>query len=126
MTDYQEKKATDYTGVIIGIILLPVILLSVHLHQESLGRSVCVCLGALMVGIRIRWDLRSHFWFWGIIVLFFALHVPLFLLIRWPRGWIPAVVMLPVALVDCLIFLGVVRVVERLTKSNQSAEEPSD
>jgi hypothetical protein len=120
MTD-QEKKTTDYTGVIIGIILLPVILLSVHLHQESLGRSVCICLGSLMVGIRIRWDLKRHFWFWGIIVLLLALHVPLFLLIRWPHGWVPAVFMLPVALVDCLIFLGIVRIVEKLTEGDQSA-----
>jgi hypothetical protein len=116
MTEEREKKATDYTGVIIGIILLPVILLSVHLHQESLGRSVSICLGALMVGIRIRWDLRSRVWFWGVVVLMFVLNVPLFLLIQWPHGWVPAVVMLPVALVDCLIFLGTVRLVEKLTK----------
>jgi hypothetical protein len=125
MTD-RVKKATDYTGVIIGIILLPVILLSVHLHQESLGRSVCICLGSLMVGIRIRWDLRNHIWFWGIIVLLVAVHVPLFLLIRWPHGWVPAVVMLPVALVDCLIFLRIVRFVENLTEGDQSANGQSD
>jgi hypothetical protein len=118
MTENQEKKATDYTGVIIGAILLPVVLLSIHLGQESLGRSVCICLAALMVAIRIRWDLRSHIWFWGIIVLLLALHTPLFLLIRWPHGLVPAVVMLPVAIVDCLIFLGVVQLVEKLTKSS--------
>ena len=120
MTD-QKKKTTDYTGVIIGVILLPVILLSVHLHQESLGRSVCICLGSLMVGIRIRWDLRSRIWFWGVIVLLLALHLPLFLLIQWPHGWVPAVVMLPVALVDCLIFLGIVRLVEKRTEGDQLA-----
>lgn len=126
MTDHQEKKATDYTGVIIGAILLPVILLFVHLGQENLGRSVCICLAALMVGIRIRWDLRSHIWFWGIVVLLLALHVPLFLLIRWPHGWVPAIFMLPMALVDCLIFLGIVRLVEKLTDGDQSAEKQSD
>jgi hypothetical protein len=122
MTEQREKKATDYTGVIIAIILLPVILLSVHLHQESLGRSVCICLGSLMVGIRIRWDLRRRIWFWGIVILMLGLNVPLFLLVQWPHGWVPAVVMLPVALVDCLLFLGIVRVVESLTKDGQSAD----
>jgi hypothetical protein len=116
MNENQEKKATDYTGVIIGVILLPVVLLSIHLGQEGLGRSICISLAAPMVAIRIRWDLRSHVWFWGIIVLFFALHIPFFLLIRWPHGWVPAIVMAPIAVVDCLIFLGVVQLVEKLTK----------
>ena len=74
-----------------------------------------------MVGIRIRWDLRSRIWFWGVIVLLLALHLPLFLLIQWPHGWVPAVVMLPVALVDCLIFLGIVRLVEKRTEGDQLA-----
>lgn len=82
MTDYQEKKNTDYSGLIIGAILLPVIFLFIYLGQENLGRSLCICFAALMVAVRIRWDLRNHFWFWGIIVLFLALHVPLVLLIR--------------------------------------------
>ena len=114
MTEKSEKKAPDYTGVIIGAILLPVVILSVYLGQESLGRSVCICLAALMVAIRIRWDLRSHIWFWGTIVLLLALHIPLFLLIRWPHGWVPAVIMLPVAIVDCLVFLGAVQLLERI------------
>jgi Ca2+/Na+ antiporter len=120
MTDQQEKKATDYTGVIIGIILLPVVLLSIRLHQESLGRSLCISLAALMIAIRVRWDLRHHVWFWGIIVLWLVLHIPLFLLIQWPHGWVPAIVMAPVAVVDCLIFLGVVQLIEKLTKSGSS------
>jgi hypothetical protein len=120
MTEHQEKKNTDYTGVIIGVILLPVVLLSIHLGQESLGRSVCISLAAIMVAIRIRWDLSSHVWFWGMIVLWMVLHIPLFLLIRWPHGWVPAIVMLPVAVVDSLIFLGVVQLVEKLTKSGPS------
>jgi hypothetical protein len=120
MTEHQDKKTTDYTGVIIGAILLPVVLLSIHLKQESLGRSVCICLAALMVAIRVRWDLRHHIWFWGIVVLLLALHAPLFFLIRWPQGWVPAFVMLPIAIVDCVIFLGVVRLIEKLTKHGQS------
>jgi hypothetical protein len=118
MIEHQEKKATDYTGVIIGVILLPVVLLSIHLGQESLGRSVCISLAALMVAIRIRWDLSSRVWFWGIIVLWMALHVPLFLLIRWPHGWVPAIVMAPIAVVDCLIFLGIIRLVETFMKGD--------
>ena len=74
-----------------------------------------------MVGIRTRWDLRNHVWFWGIVILMLILNTPLFLFVRWPQGWTPAVAMLPVALVDCLIFLGIVQLVDKLTKGTDSA-----
>lgn len=113
MAENITGKRTDYTGVMIGAILVPVILLFIHLGRENLGRSVCVSLAGIMVAIRIRWDLRRHDWFWGIVVTLLALHVPLFFLVQWPHGWIPAIAMLPIALGDCLVFLGAVRLVER-------------
>lgn len=109
----QEKQSTDYTGVIIGIILLPVLLLFYYFGKEDMGRAVFLVLGAILFAIRIRWDLRRHFWFWGVIVLVLALHVPLFFIARWPHGWLPAVGWLPIALADCLIILGIVRFVEK-------------
>ncbi len=90
MTEHTAEKRTDYTGVIIGLILLPVFLLFMHLDKEDMGRSVCVCLGMIMLAIRIRWDLRKRVWFWGTFVLVLVLHIPLFLLVKWPHGWLPA------------------------------------
>jgi hypothetical protein len=113
LTENTEGKRTDYTGVIIGAILLPVLLLFIYLGKQDMGRSVCVCLGMIMVAIRIRWDLRRRFWFWGIILLVFVLHLPLFLLVRWPDGWLPATGLLPIGVADCLIILGAVRFVEK-------------
>jgi hypothetical protein len=120
LTEPQGKKRTDYTGVIIGVILLPVLLLFIHLGKEDMGRSACIGLGTILLAIRIRWDLRKHFWFWGVIVLVFVLHIPLFLFLRWPHGWTPAVAILPIALMDCLIILGAIHLIERLTKGPQA------
>ncbi|HEX6496467.1 MAG TPA: hypothetical protein VF018_13340 [Acidobacteriaceae bacterium] len=120
MTEPQEKKPTDYTGVIIGAILLPVVLLFIHLGKEDMGRSLSVVLAATLLAIRIRWDLRRHFWFWGAIVLVFAVHIPLILFIQWPHGWIPAVAMLPIAVAECLVILGIFRLIEKITKGTRN------
>ena len=110
----EEQKRTDYTGVIIGLILLPVLFLFIYLGKEDMGRAVFLGIGAMLVAIRVRWDLRKRIWFWGIIIVLLALHIPLLLLARWPHGWLPAIGWLPIAVADCLIVLGAVRLVEKL------------
>lgn len=122
MAETAERKHTDYTGVIIGAILLPVLLLFIYLGKEDMGRAVFLSLGAILFAIRIRWGLRKHLWFWGIIVLVLALHVPLFFVARWPHGWLPAVGWLPIAVADCLIILGVLRLVEKFIVKSPPVE----
>ncbi|MGH9520556.1 MAG: hypothetical protein ACRD2D_12940, partial [Terriglobales bacterium] len=105
MAATTEQKRTDYTGVIISAILVPVYLIFYLLGQEEMGRSVFIVLGMTMLAIRVRWDLRKHFWFWTVIVAVLALHVPLLFLIRWPQGyhgWLPAIGTLPLGIADVL------------------------
>ena len=126
MAETTERKRTDYTGVIIVALLLPVYLLFYFLGMEEMGRSVSVVLGMTMLAVRVRWDLRKHFWFWAVIVLVLALHVPLLFLVRWPQGyhgWLPAIGTLPIGLADVLIILGVVRFVEKFIVKAPPAEE---
>jgi hypothetical protein len=126
MAETTEQKRTDYTGVIIAAILLPVFLLFYFLGQEEMGRSVFIVLGMTMIAIRVRWDLRKRFWFWAIIVVLLLLHVPLLFIFRWPRGfhgWLPAIGTLPVGLADLLIILGAVRFVEKFIVKSPPPEE---
>jgi hypothetical protein len=118
-----EGKHTDFTGVIIGAILLPLYVLFVHLGKPDMGRSVFIFGGVALVTIRVFWKLRGRLWFWGAITLLLALHVPLILFIRWPSGWIPAIGMLPIAALDFAIDLGVIRLVEKLIVKFPSTEE---
>ena len=113
-----EQKPTDYTAGVILAILLPIMLFFTHIGKTDVGLNVAVCLGMCMVAIRIRWELRTRGWFWGVIAFVLALHVPLFFLVQWPHGWVPGVALLPVGLADVLIILGAVRFVEnRIVKS---------
>ena len=126
MAETTEQKRTDYTGVIIAAILLPVFLLFYFLGQEEMGRSVFIVLGMTMIAIRVRWDLRKRFWFWAIIVLLLLLHIPLLFLFRWPygyHGWLPAIGTLPIGLADVLIILGAVHLVEKFIVKSHPSEE---
>jgi hypothetical protein len=126
MAKTTEGKRTDYTGVIIVALLLPVYLVFYFLGMEEIGRSVSIVLGMTMLAVRVRWDLRKHFWFWAVIVLVLALHVPLLFLVRWPQGyhgWLPAIGTLPIGIADLLIILGAVRFVEKFMVKSPPAEE---
>jgi peptidoglycan/LPS O-acetylase OafA/YrhL len=90
-----------------------VIFLFGFLDKEDIGRSIVLGLGAMLFAIKIRWDLRRRIWFWVVITLLLALHVPLFLFSQWPHGWVPGVAMLPFVFADCMIIVGVVRFVEK-------------
>ena len=82
--DAKERK-TDYTAYVILAILVPIIFFFRYLGNFDMGMNVAICLGMCMVAIRIRWDLRTQVWFWGVIAFVLALHVPLFFLVQWPR-----------------------------------------
>jgi hypothetical protein len=126
MTTDTQKKPTDYTGVIIGVLLLPVYLVFYFLGQEELGRSVFIVLGMVMLAIKVRWDLRKRVWFWAVIVFVLLLHVPLLFVFRWPQGfhgWLPAIGTLPIGLADLLIILGAVQFVEKFIVKAPPAED---
>jgi multisubunit Na+/H+ antiporter MnhB subunit len=116
MAENIERKRTDYTGLIIAASLLPVYLLFLYFDQPDIGLTAFCCLGVILLAIRMRWELRKRAWFWAVMTVVLALHVPLIVLWRWPDRWIPGVALLPFGVADCLMILGVVRVTERLAR----------
>ena len=80
MFDYEPPKAkepVDYTGLKIVAILSPVFFLVVYLGNLDMALATCMVLGGIVLAIKIRWHLRKHIWFWAIIAVILALHVPL-------------------------------------------------
>ena len=121
----EEKALTNYTGLKIGAILLPILLLFIYLGKADMGLTVFIVLGVSLVAIKIRWDLRKHLWFWLIIVCIFALHVPLFFIVRWPHGNMPGLFYgLPFGLIDFLVISSALGIAEKLfSKSSSSNRE---
>lgn len=118
----RKKEPLDYTGVKIGAALLPVFAVFAFLGHADMGLTVCIVLGMVMLAIKIRWGLRKHVWFWAIIVFILALHVPLFLIVRWPQGSTPTLFYtLPLGIMDFLVISGALWVAENLL----SRDDPS-
>jgi hypothetical protein len=119
----EEQKPTDWSGVIIGVVLLPVFLLFMHAGKEDLGLNISVCLLGVLLAVKIRWALKMRLWFWGVIVLVLALQLPFILMIHWPRGWVPGVFLLPIAFASFLITIGAIRFVEKFVKAPPTDKE---
>ncbi len=109
----KEQRATDYSGVIIGAITLPVLMLFHYLGKFDMGLSVTVCLGMNLLSIRLRWELKRCVWFWTVAVLAFALEVPLALMIQWHQITINRITLLPIGIAALLITLGSVKFAEK-------------
>lgn len=117
----KEKEPTDYTGLIIAAILAPVLILFLYFGKVDLGLTAVIVLGAIVIAIKIRWNLRKHVWFWATIILILALHVPLVFIVRWPQGKVPMIAYtMPFGIADFLVILGALGLAERLFSKNSS------
>ena len=125
MFDYdppKSKEAVDYTGLIVALILAPVFLVITLLANPDMGLSACGVLGMIIIAIKIRWRLRRHVWFWPIIAVVLALHVPLVLMVRWPQGSVPTLFYtMPIGIADFFIISGVLRLGEKLFSKDSSS-----
>ena len=115
----NERQKDSRTTL--GAILLPMVLLFACFGKEDVGLAVVLVLAAMFVAIKIRWNLRKHVWFWAIIAVVLALHVPLVLLVRWPQGNMPTLFYtLPFAFIDFLIISLALTLAEKLFREDSS------
>jgi hypothetical protein len=125
MFDYyqpQEKNPTDYTGLKIVAILTPVFVLITYLANADLALGADLVLGMTIFAVKIRWDLSKHIWFWAIIALILALHVPLILMVRWPQGNVPTLVYtMPIGILDFFIIIVALDTVDRIFSKDSSS-----
>jgi hypothetical protein len=125
MFDYESpkpKEATDYTGLKIAAATAPVFFLITYLYNADVGLAACVVLDVIIFAIKIRWHLRKHAWFWAIIAVILALHVPLVFMMRSPQRHVPTIFYaMPIGIADFLIISGALQLTERLFSKNSSS-----
>lgn len=130
MFDYESpkpKEPVDYTGLKIVAILAPVFFLITFLANADMGLTACIVLAMIMLAIKVRWYLRKHVWFWAIIAVILALHVPLVFMVQWPQGHAPTLFYtMPIGIADFLIISGALRLGERLFSKGSSANDENE
>jgi hypothetical protein len=88
-------------------------LLFVSIGRFELARPTMVSVAMVGLAITMRWKLRKHLWFWVIMTILAALHLPLILLVPWTTKWIPAVLIAPVGIADLYAMLWIISVVAK-------------
>jgi hypothetical protein len=120
----EEQRPTDWSGTIIGLMLLPVLFFFIYIGKAELGFTACIVLAMSMLAVRLRWKLRKHVWFWATIVLILALHVPLLFIVRWPQSNVPTIVYsLPLGTVDFLLIMGAISLAQKAFSKGSSPDE---
>lgn len=124
----KAKEPTDYTGLKIGAVLSPLVLLFIYLGKADMGLTVDIVLIAIVFAVKVHWNLKKHLWFWATIVVILALHVPLFFIVQWPHGNIPGIFYgMPFAIADFLIISKALGLAEKVfVKDSSSMIEPEE
>jgi hypothetical protein len=127
MFDYEprkEKSSADWSGTIIGVILLPVFFIFAFLGKAEMGFNLVLVLGLAMIAVKLRWELRKQLWFWPTIVLILALHAPLLFIVRWPENDVPTIAYaLPIGIVDFLLITGALNLAQKAFSRGSSPDE---
>jgi hypothetical protein len=119
----KEKAPTDYSGTIIGAMLLPVLFFFIYIGKPELGFTACIVLGMSTIAVKLRWKLRRHVWFWATIIFILALHIPLLFMVRWPQSNVPTIAYsLPLGITDFLLISGAIGLAQKLFSKDSSAD----
>jgi len=122
-TEEDRKMRLPWWGVL-GIILggLPVLILFDHFGKYNIARPTLTSIIMVTIAVAMRWKLRRHAWFWGTMIVFAALHVPLILFVPWTTKWVPAFVIIPIGMVDLYIMLLTLSVVGKYMEGPKASE----
>lgn len=93
-----------------------------HFGKLAIARPTLYSVAIITITIAMRWKLRRHVWFWGIMAFLAALHVPLILFVPWTTKWIPAIVVIPIGIADSYAMLWVISVVGKIMKEPKTAK----
>jgi hypothetical protein len=108
----REKEPPDYSALIIGAILLPVIIIFGSIGQFDMGLNIYVCLGVNILALKACWDLSHSFWFWVAGIVVSIIEIPLIMNIPWPNSWVPKVELLPIGLVGYGVMYGLLQLLK--------------
>jgi hypothetical protein len=120
----EQQGRADWTGTIIGVLLIPVFVLFIFLGKAEMGFTVCIVLGMVMLAIKLRWKLRRRGWFWVTIADIMTLHIPFLFVVRWPQTNIPTIAFsLPLGIADFLLISGAISLAEKVFSKGDSSDE---
>lgn len=93
-----------------------------YFGKLSMVLPVLNCIGVFGFLIALKWKLRDRAWFWGIMTLVAAFHVPLIMFIPWTTQWVPALAIGVIDSADFCLIVWILAAVGRLIERSVTAE----
>lgn len=119
-----KEQEPDFTGLKILAALIPVFVLFIYLGRAEMGFTVSLVLGMILLAIKFQWKLRRYVWFWATLAIVLALHIPLFLIVRWPDSKTPTIAYsMPFGIVDFLIVSGAIQLAKNIFLRDSSSDD---
>jgi hypothetical protein len=118
-----EKIRVPWWGLLcVVVVSLPIYWLFDHFGKLKIALPILNCIAVLAFAIEIKWNLRRRFWFWTVIAILAALHIPLILFVPWTDKWIPAAAIAGLDSLDLILMLAILSIVEK----NVAKPKPTD
>jgi hypothetical protein len=89
---------------------------------DDLALPTTNCIAVLGFLIVLKRRLKRYAWFWTIIFIIAALHVPLILLIPWTTEWVPALAIAVIDSADLIMILAILSVAGKLMGGTKTVE----
>jgi hypothetical protein len=87
-------------GAGVGVTAVVLWSLFYELGHREMARPAVAMMAVIVSVVKVEWELHTQLWFWLIIALVAALHAYVLVWVPWTARWVPAVVMLPFAVID--------------------------
>lgn len=93
---------------------LPFFIFLNHRGRLDLALPILASVATIALVIMLKRQLVKHAWFWGLILLFSALHVALIWFVPWPSRWVFPLISAGIASADFCVLLVIISLVEVL------------
>jgi hypothetical protein len=125
MTDeeYRLRQRQSYFFALkLGLCVAPVMAIFFAVGRADLARPVCIAIVAAAVAVRQKWEYHHRRWFWFVIAGVILMHLPILIFFVFPNRWIPALLLMPVALADYVIMIVAIRIAAKQFEPQEADE----
>ncbi len=104
------------------VVSLPIYSLFDHFGRLNIALPTLNCIAVLGFAIAVKWKLSSHVWFWILMTILAALHVPLILFVPWTTKWVPAIAIAVIDSADLIVMLAIIVAAGKFMEAPKTAE----
>ncbi|MGA8739733.1 MAG: hypothetical protein WB561_00945 [Terracidiphilus sp.] len=119
----KKRFATWLWAITLTAVTSPLFFLFDSFGKPGNGRAAWLSAMAILIAMKVRWELRKYKWFWLTMLCILAAHVPFVLLVPWTSRWIPAVGILPIVVADIAVIFGCLHLMEKWRSPNVSSKQ---